>query len=933
LAALLASIIPLSATAHVAAGQKPRTAVTTGWTTYHHDNSRNGYDPNAPAFTGGPFGLGWDNAVDQNVYAQPLAIGGRVYVATMGDSVYAFDATTGNQVWARTGASALATPSTAQFCFFNPGSNGIMSTPVIDPSTSILYAAGLTTSPTLKYQLFALHLSDGTNVTGFPVDLGVDPNHQNQRAALALANGHVYAAFGGWLGDCSPYHPTVVSVPTTGTAVDHVYQPQAGCQEGAGIWGASGPAVDATGNLYVATGNGVGCYGPTGFPCDNTMWDHGNGVMKLASTLAETWSWAPDNSTQNWCSLATSDTDVGSIDPVLLPNNELFQTGKSGYGWLLATGMSAGPHFDGQQFQGKIGSCVPDAAFGGQAYYAGRLYVPCDGVGLVAFTVDTAAHNFNVTPSWTAPFASSDPVGPPIAAMGLIWAKDQDATTLYGFDPSTGAQKVNVALAGGNVHFGSLAEDGGWVFAPHGASIAAFNFNAPACATTSSPHWFAGCGSGQYRLSGSDGSKWVPMDSTNLKVSFTPAVASSAVVSANADLWTSKAGLNQDIGVAVTIGPYANTQPDVWKESGGTATFAPNAAFAQSVIPVAAGQTYTATLVWKPNKSDATGTIWAGAGPIGGATSYSPTRISVMLIPDTAATAFKASSTLQYKLTNSDGTTWRDLDLPGCAVSCLTVPFTPPGTSTNKYLAYISGNSDLWTSNLGFNQDIGINLSGGTYSGIVAWKESGGRAGTFSPNAAFAQPALPVVGGQPYTAKLQWKANKAGSSTIYAGAGPIGGNYSPTTLSVVLVPDPAPTKLTASSNTQPVLPTSTGTDWKPMDNTALSLSVTPTSTTNYLLSANSDLWTSTAGFNQDIGIMVNGGAFTNAVVTWKESGGSANLAPNAAFAYGDITLPPGSYAITIVWKANRSDPHPIYAGAGPLNGSFSPTWLTATVLN
>ena len=172
-------------------------------------------------------------------------------------------------------------------------------------------------------------------MTGFPVDLSVSPQYQNERAALALGNGHVYVAFGGWLGDCGTYHPAVVSVPVTGGSQDHSYQPQTGCMNAAGIWGPSGIAVDASGYLYVSTGNGTGCYGSTTFPCTNTSWDFGDGVIKLSGTLGQTATWAPDNATQSWCELHASDTDIGSIGPALLPNNEVFATGKPGYGWLL----------------------------------------------------------------------------------------------------------------------------------------------------------------------------------------------------------------------------------------------------------------------------------------------------------------------------------------------------------------------------------------------------------------------------------------------------------------------------------------------------------------------------------------------------------------------------------------------------------------------
>jgi len=251
----------------------------TGWTTYHHDNSREGLDPNAPGFAGGPF-MTWNMTVDQSIYAEPLAYNGRVYVVTMGDSVYAFDAASGASVWARTGAFSLGSPVTQSFCSFNPGHIGIMSTPVVDTSSNILYAVGMVSAPSLRYRMFAVNIADGSNVSGFPVDLtpgGFVASNQNQRAALALANGHVYVAFGGWLGDCGTYHPVVMSVPTSGGIVDHYYQPQNGCQNGVGIWAPSGIAVDPLGSLYVATGNGTGCYGTSSYPCANSSWDRGDG--------------------------------------------------------------------------------------------------------------------------------------------------------------------------------------------------------------------------------------------------------------------------------------------------------------------------------------------------------------------------------------------------------------------------------------------------------------------------------------------------------------------------------------------------------------------------------------------------------------------------------------------------------------------------------
>jgi len=138
----------------------------------------------------------------------------------------------------------------------------------------------------------------------------------------------------------------------------------------------------------------------------------------------------------------------------------------------------------------------------------------------------------------------------------------------------------------------------------------------------------------QYTLTGSDGATWVDMDSTKLLLSITPHYDAIALVYVNADLWTTIAGVNQDIGVFVSGGafPSATGQPEAWKESGGFAgTFSPNAAFLHAAIGgFVHDTTYTVKVQWKTNKSTG-GSIVAGAGPIG--SKFSPTRLSVQLVP------------------------------------------------------------------------------------------------------------------------------------------------------------------------------------------------------------------------------------------------------------------------------------------------------------
>ena len=121
---------------------------------------------------------------------------------------------------------------------------------------------------------------------------------------------------------------------------------------------------------------------------------------------------------------------------------------------------------------------------------------------------------------------------------------------------------------------------------------------------------------------------------------------------------------------------------------------------------------------------------------------FSPTRLTIHLIPQSAATVFATSSQKQYSLTGSNGTTWSTMD----AVSLQETVNVP---ATGSWIAIASANVDLWTSKAGFNQDVGIKVSGGLFPSAAgqpeAWKESGGFAGTFSPNAAFVQVPLTVV--------------------------------------------------------------------------------------------------------------------------------------------------------------------------------------------
>jgi hypothetical protein len=328
---------------------------------------------------------------------------------------------------------------------------------------------------------------------------------------------------------------------------------------------------------------------------------------------------------------------------------------------------------------------------------------------------------------------------------------------------------------------------GGGNFSPTRLTVMLVPASAGSVSTAADAH--------QLTLANSDGNAWVDMDSTSttpLTLTVTPTVNSLALLSGNADLWTSQAGYNQDIGVYVQEANSTQYPGNIvaWKESGGFAgTFSPNAAFVETIFPMTAATTYHIKLQWKANRNAPGATIWAGAGPWpSGSGSFSPSRLTAMLVPTSAGTVSSAGDTRQPTLSNSDGNTWTDVDSTSATPLALTI------SNATSCLATLSGNADLWTSQAGYNQDIGIYVQEANstqYPGnIVAWKESGGFAGTFSPNAAFVQTVFPMTAGTTYHVKLKWKTNRnAPGATIWAGAGPWPTGtttFSPTRLTAVL---------------------------------------------------------------------------------------------------------------------------------------------------
>jgi hypothetical protein len=866
------------------------------WPTYHKDAARTGTDATAPALTS--VNQQWAHTgLDQHVYAEPLVYGTMVLVATEGNTIYALDAATGNQLWSKN--FGIAVPSNQLPCG-NINPVGITGTPVIDTATGTMYLVAMVwdgaTGASIHYQLEAINLNaSGTelwNRTIAPTDptYTFDAAVEGQRAALSLASGNVYIPFGGRWGDCGSYRGWVVgaSVNGTGTLLSFPLPTGTG-NHGGGFWAPSGAAMDASNNLYVTSGNTT----------STTTFDYGETVLKLSPTLALTDYFAP----ANWAFLNQNDIDLGSVGPTLLGNNLLFQVGKEGIGYLLDITNLGGTNHNTPVFSARVCTATNDATFGGIAYSAPYIYVPCSD-NLVALQLTTTP-----TPSfstaWSGPAGS---IGPPIVAGGLVWTIGYNDSRLFGLNPSTGVTQVSVALSQVPAHFSTPSYGDGLIFVPDAGQILAFG---SACGAVSTR---------QYSLTASDGATWTSMDSANLEQTLSPSANQWALLEANADLWTATAGFNQDIGIFVSTNGGADTLVG-WKESGGYGgTFSPNAAFLQVPFAVSSGSTYVVKLKWKTNRDarPSGATIYAGAG---GGSPYSHTSLSTRLIP--TANLSTSVITGQPGLAGSDGMTWTTLGT-GAPIT-----LAPTANST----AILGANADLWTSSPGYNQDLGIFVS--VNSGpdtLIAWKESGGYAGIFSPNAAFVHSVYAMTAGTTYVFKLKWKTNRSDPGAIYAGAGPIGAQYSPTRLTAEVLPSGTNPQSNAITS-QPWLTSSDGASWAAVS-AALDQTIAPTAQTIVVISANADLWTATPGYNQDLGIFVSIGGAADQLVAWKESGGyNGTFSPNAAFVQIAFVMNANtSYRFSLKWKTNKPAPGvTIYMGAG--GGPYSPTRLTADIVS
>ena len=271
----------------------PTSASAVNVLTQHNDSFRTGANLNETVLTvsnvnTNTFGKLFTRVVDGQIYAQPLYVNGLtisnklhnvVYVATEHDSVYAFDAddpAASKALWHVSLGTAVPIADINGCSDLQP-EIGITGTPVIDLTGGTMYLVAKIKVGTNHFQqLHALDLITGQDKLGGPVSiqgsvpgtgtgsvggtLTFDPLFQHSRASLLLLSNTVYVAFGSHC-DYGNYHGWLFGYNATNLQQTAVFctTPNAGADGGGGgIWGSgTGPAADASGNIYVTTGNGA----------------------------------------------------------------------------------------------------------------------------------------------------------------------------------------------------------------------------------------------------------------------------------------------------------------------------------------------------------------------------------------------------------------------------------------------------------------------------------------------------------------------------------------------------------------------------------------------------------------------------------------------------------------------------------------------------
>ena len=455
--------------------------------TQHFDNARTGQNTTETILNPGnvnpaQFGKLFTQSLDGMEAGQPLYVPGVflpasktaqnvVYVATLHDSVYAFDAdnnqgSNASALWhvnfldPANGVTSL--PVSGYACIGTTGYTefGIQGTPVVDLERNAIYVLAMTLeNGAYVHKLHALDLGTGAELFGGPVTVSGSikiGNHlypfidkyQQQRPGLLLQNGIVYIGFGspgcniktemGWVMAYDGETLQQVGVFNASPGVD-----------ASAIWmSGAGLAGDGAGHVYVSTGDGL-------FDADAGGNHYGDSVLKLSQgdgvlNLADFFT--PYNEQY----LFNNDLDLGSGQVLLLPEQSnakfMLAVDKDGTMYLLdQENLGKFNPIGDVQIQQEISAPVLGQVHAGLTYWNDTIYLAAERTPVMAYSF--ANGRLSAEPMSQAPMATANPTGGIVSSNGdndgIFWYATYPTQKLLAFDATDLSKELyDNAMAG-----------------------------------------------------------------------------------------------------------------------------------------------------------------------------------------------------------------------------------------------------------------------------------------------------------------------------------------------------------------------------------------------------------------------------------------------------------------------------------------------------
>lgn len=388
-----------------------------------------------------------DGTVDASaIYLQGVTVKGSrhdvFFVTTTYGKTIAVDANDGSILWEYTPNGYASWEGSRQIT---------NSTPVADPDRQYIYAA----APDGAIRKLAI--SDGHALWTTPITLL--PVREKIASPLKEFRGHIIAVTGGYVGDRPPYQGHVAILDASSGKLLQVWnslcsnrtgllQPSSCPDAQSAIWGRAGATIDAaTGNIFVATGNG---------PYNGkTNW--GDSLIELNPEATEMLgNYTPADNAE----LNERDQDLGSTSPVLLGGGVLAQGGKDSLIRLLSVKAIAGTQAHMDHELQTVSTPSGEMLFTAPAvwHHAGVTWMfAADGGGTAAWKFESG----KLVAAWKNRNGGTSPV----VAGDLLYVYDPGGG-LRVYDPEKGTQIAD--LESGSGHWNSPIVVPGKIALPEG---------------------------------------------------------------------------------------------------------------------------------------------------------------------------------------------------------------------------------------------------------------------------------------------------------------------------------------------------------------------------------------------------------------------------------------------------------------------------------